>query len=38
MRGCWANGDMQGRLIWKRIVAVILELLKDRPQKAEPVN
>ena len=35
---CLAAGDLEGRLIWKRIVEAMLELLKDTPEEGERVN
>ena len=32
-----ASGDVDGQVIWKRIVEAILELLR-KPQEGDPVN
>jgi hypothetical protein len=35
---CLAAGDIDGQAIWKRIVAAVLELLRDKPRDGEAMN
>ena len=35
---CLAADDLEGRMIWKRIVEALLGLLKEKPDEGERVN
>lgn len=35
---CLASGDVQGQLVWKRIVAAILELQRNQAKDGESLN